>query len=50
MASGSVPAIHMMFAIAKYGEVAGVTIYNVTVAATAGFQFKPHRVLRDPWV
>ncbi|KAJ7808487.1 hypothetical protein B0H13DRAFT_1928486 [Mycena leptocephala] len=31
MASGSVPAIHMMFAIAKYGEVAGVTIYNVTV-------------------
>jgi hypothetical protein len=31
MASGSVPAIHMMFAIAKYGEVDGVTIYNITV-------------------
>ncbi|KAJ7676577.1 hypothetical protein DFH06DRAFT_1168555 [Mycena polygramma] len=31
MASGSVPAIHMMFTIIKYGEVDGVTIYDLTV-------------------
>ncbi|KAJ7676782.1 hypothetical protein DFH06DRAFT_1428576 [Mycena polygramma] len=31
MASGSIPAIHMMFAIATHGEVDGMTVYDVAV-------------------
>jgi hypothetical protein len=31
MASGSVPAIHMMFAIAKSSTVDGVMIYDITI-------------------
>jgi hypothetical protein len=31
MASGSVPAIHMMYSILNYGQEDGITIYNISV-------------------